>query len=145
MDLAEIIAACAIPEGALTGVGVGEAEHEFLFGFTRFLIAQDLARVDFADCLIDWDVQQLQPHYVAPLTRRGRALVAWIHAEERRLIEAGALHDAGYAHVAQEGFFAMQLVSIAPRIDLVHRFATRWSPVEESKKPATKAKVRKGK
>lgn len=89
------------------GMGMGATEQDFAFGFVRFLLAQNLAQVDYADCLIDWVDREMQPHFIAPLTSRGRALVAQIHAEEKRLVDAGKLPDAGNLHVAQEGFFQM--------------------------------------
>ena len=58
------------------GVGVGAREQEFAFGFVKFLLAQNLAQIDYLDCLIDWVDREMQPHFVAPLTSRGRALVA---------------------------------------------------------------------
>ncbi|WP_244374946.1 DUF4365 domain-containing protein [Nitrobacter winogradskyi] len=67
------------------GMGMGEPEHNFVFGFVKLLVAQNLAQIDYADCLIDWIDRQMQPHFVAPLTSRGRALVALIHEEERAI------------------------------------------------------------
>lgn len=66
-------------------MGMGEPEHNFVFGFVKLLVAQNLAQIDYADCLIDWIDRQMQPHFVAPLTSRGRALVALIHEEERAI------------------------------------------------------------
>jgi hypothetical protein len=38
------------------GVGIGCSEYDFIFGYVRFLVAQNIADVDFADCLIDWRI-----------------------------------------------------------------------------------------
>lgn len=57
-----------------TQFGVG-LEHDFKWAFVPFLVAQNLADVDIADCLIDRNVRQMLPHFVAPLTSRGRQLV----------------------------------------------------------------------
>jgi len=58
------------------GIGMGVPEREFVFGFVKLLLAQNLAQIDYADCLIDWVDREIHPHFVAPLTSRGRALVA---------------------------------------------------------------------
>lgn len=104
------------------GMGMGEPEQNFAFGFVRFLLAQDLAQIDFADCLIDWVDREMQPHFVAPLTSRGRALVDLIHTEEERLVSDGKLPDAGLLHVAQEGFFEMQPLSYFARLPRIRAF-----------------------
>jgi hypothetical protein len=57
--------------------------------YVRFLLAQNLANVDFSDCLIDWVDHQMQPRFVAPLTLRGRQLVKAIHTKENALVNAG--------------------------------------------------------
>ena len=98
------------------GMGMGEPEHRFAFGFVQFLLAQNLAQIDYADCLIDWVDREMHPHFVAPLTSRGRALVALIHKEEARLTARGTMQDGGLLHVAQEGFFQMVIMSYIGRI-----------------------------
>lgn len=104
------------------GMGMGEKEQNFIFGFVKFLLAQNLAQVDYADCMIDWIDRQMQPTFVAPLTSRGRELVALIHREEMRLIESGGLPDEGDLHVAQEGFFEMLPVSYYRRLPRIRQF-----------------------
>lgn len=104
------------------GMGMGDPEHEFAFGFVKFLLAQNLAKIDYADCLIDWVDREMHPHFVAPLTSRGRALVALIHKEEARLVAAGAMLDGGLRHVAQEGFFQMVPESYFPRFPKIRQF-----------------------
>ena len=74
---------------------MGGPEHEFAFGFVKFLLAQNLAQIDYADCLIDWVDCEMHPHFVAPLTLRGKALVGLIHEEEARLVARGAMRDDG--------------------------------------------------
>lgn len=108
--------------GAEFGMGMGDAEHKFVFGFVQFLLAQNLAQIDYSDCLIDWVDRKMQPHFVAPLTSRGRALVALIHKEEARLVASDALEDEGPRHVAQEGFFQMLPSSYFPRFPRIRRF-----------------------
>lgn len=76
------------------GMGMGDTELRFAFDFVKFLLAQNLAQIDYADCLIDWMDRGMQPHFVAPLTFRGIALVALIHEMELSLIGEGKLADA---------------------------------------------------
>jgi hypothetical protein len=104
------------------GMGMGDVEHRFAFDFVKFLLAQGLAQIDYADCLIDWVDREMQPHFVAPLTSRGRALVALIHQKEQRLIAEGKMPDAGLMHVAQEGFFGMVPESYFRRFPLIRDF-----------------------
>jgi Domain of unknown function (DUF4365) len=103
------------------GMGIGEPEHCFAFGFVQFLLAQNLAQIDYADCLIDWHDRKMHPHFVAPLTSRGRALVSLIHTEERRLVAIKKLPDEGPLHVAQEGTLRMNFMYPA-RFALIRRF-----------------------
>jgi hypothetical protein len=44
---------------------MGGPEQEFAFGFVKFLLAQNLAQIDYADCLIDWG----RPQNAAALRR----------------------------------------------------------------------------
>lgn len=104
------------------GMGMGHREHEFAFGFVKFLLAQNLAHIDFADCLVDWVKRQVHPHFVAPLTSRGRALVALIAAMENRLGEASLLSDGGGLRVAQDGFFGMVPESYFRRLPRIREF-----------------------
>lgn len=108
--------------GSEFGMGMGDTEHQFAFGFVKFLIAQDLAQIDYADCLVDWLDREMQPHFVAPLTSRGRSLVALIHEQELALVTSGKLPDEGGLHVAQEGFFGMVPHSYMRRFDRIHNF-----------------------
>ncbi|BAT59397.1 hypothetical protein GJW-30_1_01930 [Variibacter gotjawalensis] len=103
-------------------MGMGGKEQDFVFGFVKFLLAQNLAQVDYADCMIDWIDRQMQPTFVAPLTSRGRELVALINREEKRLLESGALADEGGMHVAQEGFFEMLHASYYRRQPRIRQF-----------------------
>lgn len=104
------------------GMGMGDTEHRFVFDFVKVLLAQNLAQIDYADCLIDWVDREMQPHFVAPLTSRGRALVKLIHEMEACLIAEGRLADAGLMHVAQAGFFGMVPESYFRRFPLIGAF-----------------------
>lgn len=123
MDVALMVAeANLIADDSEFGVGVGPEEHEFLFDFVKFLIAQNLARVNFADCLIDWLDRQMQPHFVAPLTSRGREMVRLIHSIEAEMVASKRLPDAGFVHVAQEAFFKMVPASFSSRLPRIQMF-----------------------
>lgn len=93
--------------GSKSGISFGESEQVFLFDFVKFLVAQHLAYVDFADCLIDWVDREMQPQFVAPLTVRGRHLVRIIGQWEERFMADGQLPDEQGLRVAQEGYFEM--------------------------------------
>ncbi|ACI58168.1 conserved hypothetical protein (plasmid) [Rhizobium leguminosarum bv. trifolii WSM2304] len=109
-------------QGSEFGMGMGSMEHEFAFGFVRFLLAQNLAEVDYSDCLIDWIDREMQPHFVAPLTSRGRALVALIHRREARMVANGLMADGGGLRVAQEAFFKIDLLSCFARFPRIREF-----------------------
>lgn len=89
------------------GMGLGAKEYDFLFGYVKFLVAQDLADVDFGDCLIDWNDREMVPRFVAPLTRRGRDLVTLIGQKEDQLRSAKLLPDLKFIRVAQEHLVQM--------------------------------------
>lgn len=111
-----------IDENSEFGMGMGYQEHNFLFDYVKFLLAQGLAQIDFADCLIDWEDREMQPHFVAPLTARGRALVKLIHQKEADLVAEGKMADGDRLHVAQEGFFGMQIESYYKRFPRIKQF-----------------------
>jgi hypothetical protein len=107
---------------AEVGVGLGEREHDFLFAFVQFLIAQNLAHVDFATCLTDWLDRRMQPHFVAPLTSRGRTLVRHIQEKEASLVADGYLPDIGTTLVAREAFFGIIPPSLSSRLPRIQAF-----------------------
>lgn len=109
------------------GVGVGSVESDFLFGYIRFLVAQHIADVDFADCLIDWNDRQMVPKFIAPLTVRGRQLVKAISEQEKTFIEDGEMTDGGGLCVAQEGFVEMVKSSYIHRLPRIHDFQAAMS------------------
>ncbi|MGF6116366.1 hypothetical protein ABIE30_000966 [Janthinobacterium lividum] len=102
--------------------GMSDDEHHFVFDFVKFLLAQGLAHIDYADCLIDWIDRKMQPHFVAPLTARGRTLVSIIQQEEARLVVEKKLPNSFDSHVAQEGFFRMQSFSFINRFSRISKF-----------------------
>lgn len=69
------------------GIGIGPSEHDFLHNYTRFLISQNLAKIDYSDYLIDWNKRQMQPEYLVPLTSRGRSFLEYICEVEKDLFQ----------------------------------------------------------
>jgi Domain of unknown function (DUF4365) len=108
--------------GSEFGYGMGAQEYEFIFDYVRFLVAQNIADVDFSDCLIDWADREMVPHFVAPLTSRGRALVEALQTMEKSLVMSGTMSDGGGLLVAQEGFFGMKLESYYRRLPRIFEF-----------------------
>ena len=104
------------------GIGVGATEHEFLFGYVKFLLLQQLADVDFADCLIGWKELEKLPSFIAPLTNRGRLLVRAISQAEDTLMLSGKLPAEGFLRVAQEGLCEMVSASYVRRLPRIHAF-----------------------
>ena len=126
MDLA-----CTIAEVNLStsdsesGVGIGHTEHAFLFDYVKLVVSQDLAAVDFGDCLIDWQDRRMHPHFVAPLTSRGRRLVDLIDSQENRLRNSGLLDSQEGLRVAQERFMQILFThSDVHRVPLAQSFAS---------------------
>ncbi|MDE0032535.1 MAG: DUF4365 domain-containing protein [Deltaproteobacteria bacterium] len=105
-----------------SGISMGPSEQEFAFGFVKFLLAQNLAQIDYSDCLIDWVDRMMQPHFVAPLTSRGRALVELIGREEDRFVSSGTMPVEAGRRVAQEGYFEMVAASYVRRWPRINHF-----------------------
>jgi hypothetical protein len=125
MDLAVTIADMNLARrNSEIGIGIGHAEDEFLFDYVKFLISQDLASLDFGDCLIDWHDRKMHPRFVAPLTSRGRRLVELVGFHEDRLRASTLLTSPHGLHVAQERFLQLLVTSAdAHRFELAYSFA----------------------
>ncbi|HWQ93506.1 MAG TPA: DUF4365 domain-containing protein [Clostridia bacterium] len=121
MDVAcSVVKYKLVASGSECGMTVGEQEHEFMFNFVKFLLAQHLAEVNFSDCLINWSERQMQPTFMAPLTSRGRDLVRTIRALQDELTRSGRLPETKYLGVAQEDFVRMEFApSHYDRVELV--------------------------
>ncbi len=65
------------------GLSIGFYEYEFLHEYVKFLLSQNLAKVDYADYLIDWKERELQPTFLATITQRGRILMEYISQQEK--------------------------------------------------------------
>lgn len=65
-------------------VAGGEEVYKFLFEYIEFAVSQNLAEVDFGSCLIEWNLRQLVPRFLATLTHRGKALIEFIKDVEAK-------------------------------------------------------------
>lgn len=124
MDLVVEVAETLLDESMEdVGVGFGETEDDFLFGYVQFLVEQQIADVDISDCLIDWLDRALHPTFIAPLTSRGRALVRLIGEWQDRLAGEGQLVMPPEVGLAQETFVRMQFTgSDYVRMPLIRQF-----------------------
>jgi len=121
MDLVMEVAETLVEDDA--PLGVGEPEHDFLFGYVQFLVEQQIADVDISDCLIDWVDRGMHPTFIAALTSRGREMVRLIHEWQDRLTGEGRLNLPKGLSVAQETFVRMNFRdSDFVRIPLIREF-----------------------
>lgn len=79
------------------GVGwsLGPDDYEFVLGYVTYLSARDLVRIDYDSFMEMWDELQVVPDVVAPLTPRGRAVLARIRS----------LDDSLEVRVVQDMYF----------------------------------------
>jgi hypothetical protein len=131
MEVAEIKDRLA---GGEFGIGLGHQEHEFLWGYICYLVEQHLADINMSDAMIDWYDRQIHPMFIAPLTSRGRELVALIHRLQERFEAAGDLSAPEYIGVAQEGLLQLVLqgghLQRFPVIQRFHQLVREKTPVE---------------
>ncbi len=106
MEVAETLAGSGDGENWLH---LGQPEHDFLFGFVRFLVEQHLADVDISDCLIDWYDREIQPRFIAPLTSRGRAFVELLQERQAVLVHEGRFHIPSGCGITREALLHVQL------------------------------------
>lgn len=124
MDLVMEVAETLLNESADDSMlGIGEREHDFLFGYVQFLVEQQIADVDISDCLIDWLDRGMHPTFIAPLTSRGRRLVGLIREEQARMADGGRLEMPPEINLAQETFVRMSFTgSDYVRMPLIRQF-----------------------
>ncbi|KIP66299.1 hypothetical protein SN10_24185 [Vibrio harveyi] len=128
MDVAATVAEqTLVNQNSEFGISVGDSEHNFLFDYLKFLVHQNIADIDFSDCMIDWYDRQMQPSFLAPLTSRGKALVKLIHELESELKSEGKIGDTGNLHAAQESFVQVLFThSEIKRIDLINNVKNEY-------------------
>jgi hypothetical protein len=96
MDLVDEVAeANAAHIGWAGGLGIGFPEFEWIDRYIAFLVAHDLARVDYDAWHQAAVERQMTASFIAPLTATGRALVALIVELETQLL--GEPQDSGRA------------------------------------------------
>ncbi|GBQ42112.1 hypothetical protein CFR79_14575 [Komagataeibacter saccharivorans] len=100
-------------------VGLGHSDHEFLESYIRFLVSQNLVHADYSDLLIDLELRDMVPMFIAPLSRRGTALKELISRSEDELVKRGNLMPNCY-RAAQEAFVEVVEMSMFPRFKRVN-------------------------
>ena len=83
--------------------GVGEAEHSFVDRYVDFLVAHDLARIDYASWKQIVLERNMSGKFIAPLTAKGREVRDLISAVDGELPQAGDPH----ARAIRERFVQM--------------------------------------
>jgi hypothetical protein len=101
------------------GLGLGSTEYDFVYKYIEFLAGQNVADVNYSDCLVNWYDRELVPTFMAPLTRRGRQLVNRISELEDSARRSSKLAADGADRIAQES---------SVRLDL-----SRWGPARLSR------------
>lgn len=105
------------------GMGIGSEDYNFLFRYIEFLVSQDLANVDFGDCLVDWNDRKMVPRFIAPLSSRGRSLVRLVGEREDQLRAARVLVGSDSVRIAQEHLFHIVLTQYdMERMPLIEEF-----------------------
>lgn len=124
MDLViEVAEVLLEPSADGWGVGIGEKEHEFVFGYVQFLVEHQIADVDIADCLIDWLERGMHPTFIAPLTSRGRDVVNLIQTFQSRFTDESQLTMPPGINLVQETFVRMQFTGDDfARMPLIRQF-----------------------
>jgi hypothetical protein len=135
MDLVMEVAETLLNESADdVGLGLGGAEHDFLFGYVQFLVEQQIADVEISDCMIDWLEHHMHPTFIAPLTSRGRSLVRLIGEWQDRLTREGKLAMPAGVRLAQETFIRMQFTGMGyRRMSVIREFGQLVSESEPSR------------
>ncbi len=103
MDLASEIVDALSTERGFTSFDVGESEFALIDRYVAFLIAYDLARVDFSTWTEALTQRQMVGQFLAPLTARGRRLRDFISAIDSGL----GVRTAPYDVAIQERFVHM--------------------------------------
>lgn len=108
------------------GLGVGAGEHDFLHSYVKFLIIQNLVKVDYSDYLIDWNERLMLPQFLAPLTTRGRELITYIREREIELFT----EKENKISVACERFIQMVFMpSDLYRLQKIKEFSERFRKI----------------
>ena len=96
---------------------IGAAEFAFLDDYVAYLIARDLARIDFDAWRRMTERFAIVSSFISPLTDAGEDLIAYLHAEHADLLHAG---------ICRERFIRIDLRDIDERIPLQLELARRF-------------------
>lgn len=118
MDLADEIAEAKAVRADLDVTELTQDSFAFIDDYVGYLVAHDLARIDFDAWRQAAHERQMVGHFIAPLTRRGRALVSAITERDVEILGP----SGGYNVVIQERFVAMQGPGPAFRMNRVEAF-----------------------
>jgi hypothetical protein len=119
MDVVCEIADYHAARNGLGGYGIGSDAYEFIDRYVAFLVAQDLARVDFDNWRQTAEERQQTATFVAPLTQRGRHLVARLRSFEREIVGP----PDKYAAVIQERPVQMVMLGFDERAKRIDAFS----------------------
>jgi hypothetical protein len=114
----------ALPGGS-GQISIGSAEFDFLDRYVAYLLARDLARVNFDAWRRMLERFGMVGTWISPLTQAGEDLIAFIHAEHSDLLHAG---------LVRERFIRIDLTDVDNRVRLQQELARRLAneqPVED--------------
>lgn len=99
------------------GIGIGAAVYDFVDRYVSFLIAYDLARVDYDSFTRLTRTAEMVGRVLAPLTERGNQLVGFVHGLDE-LLEHGTLSS----WVARDRAVQMVMVNAEARTAHIELF-----------------------
>lgn len=95
------------------GVSIGSKDYDFALEYVRFLVEQDLVRVDFDAFMRYWDRDQYVQSFISPLTARGRNLKDYISQEDK---------SGGIRVIQDKAFQGILRLEHHRRIPIVEKF-----------------------
>jgi hypothetical protein len=126
MDLVtELIEYRAYKNGV--GWGIGPSAYEFLDSYVEFLVARDLAEVDFAAWTQMASDLGMTGTFVVPLSRYGREVVAAAAKLDARLP-----HPGSESVVVRERPIRMEMIGIVERADQMGLFQEQFPKLRDS-------------
>lgn len=69
-----------------SGISIGSLEQVFLHNYVKFVVSQNLARIEYDDYLIDYKERELQPIFLATITYRGEQFPDLVMEKEKSII-----------------------------------------------------------
>ena len=117
----------AAPPGGTGRIEIGQQAFEFLDRYVAFLIAYDLARVDFDAWRRMHARFGMVATFICPLTSRGEAVVDYVNALDQQLGGAEA-----YYRVAQERSVSMYMLGIDVRQARIEYFKEHFEELRRT-------------